>query len=57
MEAGIDNEQITNPFKENLRAFLVKESRWLTVEAIVNLIQNFSQNERQVLFEKVKRYI
>lgn len=57
MEAGIDNEQITNPFKENLKAFFVKESRWLTVEAIVNLVRNFSQNERRELFEKVKRYI
>ncbi|MEH7347131.1 hypothetical protein V7122_25175 [Bacillus sp. JJ1532] len=57
IEAGIENEQITNLFKENLKAFFVKESRWLTVEAIVNLIRNFSQNERQELFEKVKRYI
>ncbi|WP_179290070.1 hypothetical protein [Niallia circulans] len=29
IEAGIDNGQITNPIKENLKAFLVKESRWL----------------------------
>jgi hypothetical protein len=57
IEAGIDNEQITNPFKENLKAFFVQESRWLTVEAIVNLVRNFSQNERKELFEKVKRYI
>jgi hypothetical protein len=57
IEAGIDNGQITNPFKENLKAFLVKESRWLTVEAIVNLIRNFSQDERKELFEKLKRYI
>lgn len=57
IESGIDNGQITNPFKEKLKAFLVKESRWLTVEAIVNLIRNFSQSERKDLFEKVKRYI
>ncbi|MEK4905729.1 hypothetical protein [Niallia sp. FSL M8-0099] len=57
MEAGISNEQITNPFKENLKAFFVQESRWLTVEAIVNLVRNFSQNERIELFEKVKLYI
>jgi hypothetical protein len=57
IEVGIDNGQITNPFKENLKAFLVKESRWLTVEAIVNLIRNFSQGERKELFEKLKRYI
>lgn len=57
IEAGIDNGQITNPFKENLKAFLVKESRWLTVEAIVNLIRNFSQDERKELFEKLKRYV
>lgn len=56
IEAGIDNELITNPFIENLKAFFVKESRWLTVEAIVDLIRNFSQNERKELFEKVKRY-
>lgn len=56
IEAGIDNEQITNPFKEKLKAFFVQESRWLTVEAIVNLVRNFSQNERRELFEKVKRY-
>jgi hypothetical protein len=52
IEAGINNEQITNPFKENLKAFFVQESRWLTVEAIVNLFRNFSQNERRELFEK-----
>ncbi|WP_336883748.1 hypothetical protein [Priestia koreensis] len=57
MEAGIDNEQITNPFKENLKVFFVQESKWLTVEAIVNLVRNFSQNERRELFEKVKSYI
>lgn len=57
IEAGIESEQITNLFKENLKAFFVQESRWLTVEAIVNLVRNFSQNERQELFEKVKRYI
>ena len=57
IEAGIDNEQITNPFKEDLKAYFVKESRWLTAEAIVNLGRNFSQNERKELFEKVKRYI
>ncbi|MGQ4668797.1 hypothetical protein ACUIJN_23735 [Metabacillus halosaccharovorans] len=52
IEAGIDNGQITNPFKENLKAFFVQESRWLTVEAIVNLIRNFSLSERKELFEK-----
>ncbi|MGN7943010.1 hypothetical protein [Metabacillus sp. 22489] len=57
MEAGIDNGQITNPFKENLKAFFVQESRWLTVEAIVNLVRNFSQNERTELFAKVKHFI
>ncbi|MED3550930.1 hypothetical protein [Cytobacillus praedii] len=56
-EAGIENELITNLFKENLKAFFVQESRWLTVEAIVNLVRNFSQSERKELFEKVKRYI
>ncbi|WP_176474213.1 hypothetical protein [Niallia circulans] len=56
MEAGIDNGQITNPFKENLKAFFVQESRWLTVEAIVNLVRNFSQNEKQELFDKIRRY-
>lgn len=56
MEAGIGNGQITNLFKEKLKAFFVHESRWLTVEAIVNLVRNFSQNERIELFEKVKRY-
>ncbi|WP_286230466.1 hypothetical protein [Neobacillus mesonae] len=56
IEAGIDNEQITNSFKENLKAFFVKESRWLTVEALVNLIRKFSQNERQELFDKIRRY-
>lgn len=57
IEAGIESEQITNPFKENLKAFFIQESRWLTVEAIVNLVRNFSQSERKELFEKVKRYI
>lgn len=56
IEAGIENEQITNPFKENLKAFFVQENRWLTIEAIVNLVRNFSQNERRELFEKVKCY-
>ncbi|WP_230459055.1 hypothetical protein [Terrilactibacillus tamarindi] len=57
IEAGIESEQITIPFKENLKAFFVQESRWLTVEAIVNLVRNFSQNERRELFVKVKCYI
>lgn len=57
IEAGIESEQITNSFKENLKAFFVQESRWLTVEAIVNLVRNFSQSERKELFEKVKLYI
>lgn len=57
IEAGIDNGQITNSFKENLKAFFVQESRWLSVEAIVNLVRNFSQSERKELFEKVKRDI
>jgi hypothetical protein len=57
IEVGIENELITNLFKENLKAFFVQESRWLTVEAIVNLVRNFSQSERKELFEKVKRYI
>ena len=38
------------------KAFFVQESRWLTVEAIVNRVRNFSQNERRELFEKVKCY-
>lgn len=57
IEAGISNELFTKPFKENLKAFFVKESRWLTVEAIVNPVRNFSHNERSELFEKFKRYI
>ncbi len=56
IEAGIESEQITISFKENLKAFFVQESRWLTVEAIVNLVRNFSQNERQELFDKIRRY-
>ncbi|WP_066047297.1 hypothetical protein [Robertmurraya korlensis] len=57
IHAGIASEQITDAFKENLKAFFIKESRWLTVEAIVKLIRNFTKNERQELFEKVKRYL
>lgn len=57
IQAGIENEQITDAFKEKLKVFLVKETRWLTVEAIVNVVKNFSKNERQELFEKAMRHL
>lgn len=57
LAAGIKNEQIKDAFKEKLNVFFVEETKWLTVESIVNVVRNFSQNERREFFEKVKCYI
>lgn len=57
INAGVELEQLDNQIRNKLEYFFLKESRWLTVEAIVNLVRNFSQSERKELFEKVKRYI
>jgi len=53
VEAGIEQEQLNDQFRDKLREFFVKESRWLTVEAIVGVMRNFGTAERQELYEKI----
>lgn len=54
IEAGIEKERLSNKFKEALREFFAKESRWLTAEAVANVVRNFSTEERKELFRKIK---
>jgi hypothetical protein len=54
IEAGMDAEEATDSFKERIQLFLKKESKWLTIEAMLIAIQTLSLEERLELFEKIK---
>lgn len=55
VEAGIKREQLSNEFRIRLIEFFLKESRWLNVEAIVDVVRNFSLEDRRKIFEKIDK--
>jgi hypothetical protein len=55
IEAGMSETEVTDSLKERIRLFLKKESKWLTVEALLIAIKTLSLTERKVLVEKIKR--
>lgn len=55
LDAGIEREQLDEHFKDKLIAFFVRESRWLTVETIVDVVRNFGLEGRKELFGKISK--
>lgn len=55
LEAGIKQENLDDKVSTNIRRFYVIESRWLTTEAITDLIKNFSNEDRLQLFYKINQ--
>ncbi|WP_180230239.1 hypothetical protein [Bacillus sp. AFS073361] len=55
LEAGIKQENLDDKVSTNIRRFYVVESRWLTTEAITDLIKNFSKEDRLQLFYKINQ--
>lgn len=55
LEAGIKQENLDDKVSTNIRRFYVVESRWLTTEAITDLIKNFSNEDRLQLFYKINQ--
>ncbi|WP_363550101.1 hypothetical protein [Caldifermentibacillus hisashii] len=57
IEAGMNETEITDSLKERIQLFLKKESKWLTIEALLISIKTLSIEERLELFEKIKMKI
>lgn len=55
IEAGMNETEVTDSLKERIRLFLKKESKWLTIDALLIAIKTLSLTERKVLVEKIKR--
>ncbi|MBY0098692.1 hypothetical protein [Mesobacillus maritimus] len=55
LEAGIKQESLDDKVSNNIRRFYLVESRWLTTEAITDLIKNFSNEDRLQLFYKINQ--
>ena len=55
LEAGLKEKEFDEDLKERIRMFYNVESKWLTIEAITNMIRRFSLEERQELFHKIKK--
>lgn len=53
VEAGIERERLDDKYRVKLIKFFVKESRWLTVKAIVGVVIDFSVKDRQEVFKKI----
>jgi hypothetical protein len=54
IEAGMSETEVTESFKERIRSFLKRESKWLTIEALLIAIKTLSLTERNELVEKIK---
>lgn len=55
LEAGIKQENFDDKVSTNIRRFYLVESRWLTTEAITDLIKNFPNEDRLQLFYKINQ--
>lgn len=54
IEAGMNETEITDSLKERIQLFLKKESKWLTIEALLISIKTLSIEERLELLKRLK---
>jgi hypothetical protein len=54
IETGMNKTEVTDSLKERIRLFLKKESKWLTIDALIIAIKTLSMEERKELIEKIK---
>lgn len=55
IEAGMIETEVSDSLKERIRLFLKKESKWLTIDALLIAIKTLPLEERKELIEKIKR--
>lgn len=55
IEAGMIETEVSDSLKERIRLFLKKESKWLTIEALLIAIKTLPLEEGKELIEKIKR--
>ncbi|MEK0286206.1 hypothetical protein [Caldifermentibacillus hisashii] len=50
VEAGMSETEVTDSLKERIRLFLKKESKWLSIDALLIAIKTLSSEERKEIF-------
>ncbi len=50
VEAGMSETEVTDSLKERIRLFLKKESKWLSINALLIAIKTLSSEERKEIF-------